>query len=72
MGSRLRSAFEEAAKLPPDKQDAFAAFLLAELHDEQDWMVRFENSQDALSRLANEARREHRAGKTRPLEDLLS
>jgi hypothetical protein len=71
MGDRLRLAFEEAAKLPQQEQEAFAAFLLAELEDEKRWQAEFAASQGALSRLAAKARREHAQGKTLPLEDLL-
>jgi hypothetical protein len=72
MSNRLKLAFEEASKLPEAEQDEFAAFLLAELDDEKRWRQSFARSQDVLSKLAAEARKEHAAGKTRPLEDLLN
>jgi hypothetical protein len=71
MSNRLKLAFDEAAKLPKADQDAFAAFLLAELEDEKQWQKQFAASQGALAKLAAKARREHAQGKTRPLEDLL-
>lgn len=71
MSDRLRLAFDEAAKLPKEEQDAFAAFLLAELEDEKLWQKQFAASQGALAKLAAKARREQSLGKTRPLEDLL-
>ena len=71
MSDRLKLAFDEAAKLPKSEQDAFAAFLLAELEDESRWQAQFAASSGALAKLAAEARREHAQGKTRPLEDLL-
>jgi len=71
MSDPLRSAFDEAAKLPLAEQEAFAAFLLAELADEQQWRERFATSGSALSRLAAKAREEHARGKTQPLDDLL-
>jgi len=71
MSDRLRLAFTEAEKLPEEEQDAFAAFLLAELEDERRWNEQFAASGNALARLAAEARAEHAAGKTRSLEDLI-
>lgn len=70
MSDRLRLAFEEASKLSEREQDAFAAFIIAELQDESGWQARFDNSQEALSRLAASALKEHRQGNTRPLDDL--
>lgn len=70
MSDRLKMAFAEAGKLPEDEQDAFAAFLLAELEDERHWNSQFGASGDVLSRLAAEARAEHAAGKTRPLDEM--
>lgn len=71
MSDRLKHAFAEASKLPAAEQDAFAAFLLAELHDEQQWNEQFAKSADALAKLAAKARREHAEGRTRPIEELL-
>jgi len=71
MSSPLEQAFQEASKLPRAEQDAFAAFLLAELKDERAWEKSFANSQDALARLAEQARKDHAEGWTRPLDDLL-
>ena len=71
MSDRLKLAFEEASKLSELEQEEFAEFLLAELADEQQWKALFARSADQLSKLAAQARREHRAGKTQPLGDLL-
>lgn len=71
MSDRLKHAFDEACKLPKAEQDAFAAFILAELDDENRWQAQFASSATALAKLAAKARREHAAGKTEPLEDLL-
>jgi len=60
----LPRAFDEAAKLPEQEQNAFANWILAELASEQRWTKAFEASQDQLSQLAEEALAEHRAGKT--------
>lgn len=72
MSDRLKLAFAEAEKLPEAEQDLFAAFLLAELEDERHWNEQFSQSADVLAKLAREARAELAAGKTVPLEDLLS
>jgi hypothetical protein len=67
MTQLLEKALSEVAKLPPEEQDAVAAILLEEIASEQRWSGLFAKSQDLLSRLAEEALAEHRAGKTRPL-----
>jgi hypothetical protein len=69
MTKRLEQAFSEAAKLPPDEQEAFAAVLLEELASERRWAEAFARSPQTLSRLAAEALAEHRAGRTRPFEN---
>ncbi len=67
MTNSLQRAFEAAAQLPPDEQDAVAAWLLAELQAERKWNDSFAHSQDVLSALADEATEEHRKGKTQAL-----
>lgn len=57
----------DRAKMP-DMQEAFAAFMLAELESERRWDELFDRSQDLLARLAEEARQEYRAGLTEPLD----
>ena len=69
MTKRLEQAFSEAAKLPPEEQEAFAAILLEELASERRWADAFAKSPQTLSRLAAEALDEHRAGRTRPFEN---
>lgn len=71
MNSNLSAAFEEASKLPQDRQEIFAAFLLAELKDDEEWSQSFAKK-DSLLRLAEEARSEYDAGNTEPIENLLS
>jgi len=71
MSDRLKRAFAEAAKLPEEEQDDFAAFLLSELEDERRWREQFASSPEALAKLAAKARKEHSQGKTRPLDELL-
>ena len=68
MTKRLEQAFSEAAKLPPEEQEAFAAILLEELASERRWAEAFAKSPATLSRLAAQALKEHRAGRTRPLQ----
>jgi predicted amidophosphoribosyltransferase len=68
MGRLLERAFAEAAKLPETEQEAIAALVLAELDSERKWDDLFAKSQDLLSKLAQEARDECRAGQTEPLD----
>ena len=58
----------EAAKLPEQQREAVGAWILAELESERRWDDLFARSQDILSSLAEEARREYRAGLTQPLD----
>ena len=66
----LQKAFERATKLPQEKQDQFARFLLAELESDQRWAELFSHpeSEDLLERLADEAIAAHRAGRTQLLK----
>ncbi len=68
MTKRLEEAFAVAAKLPEREQEALAEWVLEELSEEHQWMQAFGDSQDALSQLSDEAKAEHRTGKTRPLD----
>jgi hypothetical protein len=68
MTKLLEKAFEKAAKLPDDDQDALTRAVLAELASERRWDELFTGSTDVLSELAEEARAEHRAGRTKPLD----
>jgi hypothetical protein len=68
MTKSLQEAFEKASQLPPDEQEAFGAWMLHELDSEQRWDDLFNRSPDLLSKLADEALAEHRAGKTKPLD----
>jgi hypothetical protein len=64
----LEEAFQRASALPESEQDALAARILADLEDERRWDEAFLNSQDLLAELAAEARAEHQAGRTLPLD----
>jgi hypothetical protein len=58
MGRLLDKVIAETAKLPEEEQEAFAAFMLAELESERRWDDLFARSQDLLARMAEEARQE--------------
>lgn len=68
MTKLLAQVFDRLSKLPAAEQDAAAAILLAELESEERWSAAFADSQDALSELADEARRAFATGETTPLE----
>lgn len=68
MTELLRKAFEEADRLPEGDQNALAARLLEEIESEHRWSQAFAKSGSALTRLADEALAEHRAGETRDLD----
>ena len=67
MTQLLEQAFAEAAKLPDLQQNRLAKWLIDELLIEKKWDSSFAESEDLLEELANEALKEHRAGKTKPL-----
>ncbi len=68
MTELLEKAFSEVSKLNESQQDSVALWLLEELASEQRWEKAFNDSQDLLSQLADEALAEHRAGKTKLLD----
>jgi len=68
MTKLLRKAFEEASKLPELEQNVLAKQLLNELVAEKKWEKAFANSEDILSKLADEAIKEHEQGRTKPLD----
>ncbi len=68
MTKLLEKAFEEASKLPPAEQDAFAAWLLEEIASEQRWQQAFAKSEDKLIQLGQQALEERRQGKTEVLD----
>ena len=69
MNQLLQDAFNRVAALPPDAQDRFARFLLAELEADQQWDQLLDRpaSDELLSRLANDTLAAHRVGATAPL-----
>jgi hypothetical protein len=70
MTQLLEKAFSEAARLPDHEQDEFARLMLAELEAERRWadLLARPESEDLLTRLADEALAAHRAGRTRRLD----
>ncbi len=68
MTRALDAAVTKLASLPADEQDRIAQWLLDELQDEEHWARQFSASQDALSKLAAEARAERAAGRATELD----
>ena len=62
MTKLLKQAFERAAALPGDEQDAIASIVLDEIEDEARWRASFAKSQDVLAKLAKQARAESARG----------
>ena len=68
MTRALDAAIAKLARLPADEQDRIAQWLLDELHDDEHWARQFAASQDALSKLAAEARADRSAGRATELD----
>mgnify|MGYP001218746508 FL=1 len=68
MTRALDSALAKLATLPVDEQDRIAQWLFDELRDEEHWAHQFSASQDALSKLAAEARADRAGGRTTELD----
>jgi len=68
MTKALKRAFEAAAKLPDQDQDALAAAILEELVADERWEAALGADPGALEGLADEALNEHRQGRTKPLD----
>ena len=66
MTTLLTQAFERAATLPDELQEALARELLDEIEWEQRWDKAFAESQGVLDRMAERALAQYRAGKTEP------
>jgi len=65
MVNNLEKAFAEASKLPKPEQEALAVWILQELASDKIWGEAFDASEDALSRLADEAVEDHHHGRTK-------
>jgi hypothetical protein len=63
----LEKAFEEVSQLPEIEQNAIARWLMEEVIAEKKWAKLVAESEDALEKMADEALKEHIAGKTEPL-----
>ena len=68
MTRALDAAIAKLSELPLEEQDRIARWLLDELGDEEAWARRFATSQDALSKLAAEARADLAAGRAAELD----
>jgi len=69
MGKLLERAIEEAHKLSDNDQEAIGAWLLAEIESERRWDELFSRPpSEALERMADEALRDLRDGRTNPLD----
>jgi len=68
MTKLLERAFAEASRLPEAEQDSLAERLLSEIESDLQWDDAFARSGNLLSRLAEEALEEHRAGLTQDLD----
>lgn len=71
MTELLQQAIAQIEKLPPDRQDAIAAGLLAELQDEKKWETSFAATTDEQwERMAAMVRQEIISGETIPLDEV--
>ena len=68
MSTLLEKAFNEIKKLPETEQNIFAKWILEELEAERKWDKLFAESEDILEKLAEEALKEHKEGKTEVLD----
>ena len=65
----LNSAFEEVQKLPEESRDTLAEQLIKDIEAEIRWDETLAKSPDVLARLADKAREEYRAGRTKELKN---
>jgi hypothetical protein len=68
MTQTLDAVIAKLATLPAEEQDRVAHWLLDELRDDEQWMRQFATSQDALSKLAAEARADRAHGRATELD----
>ena len=71
MTELLEHALRKVAMLPREEQDAMASQIIETLEDEAAWKATLARDPGKLRRLAEDARQEHREGKTAPLDELL-
>ncbi|GAC1393820.1 MAG: hypothetical protein NVS4B11_29490 [Ktedonobacteraceae bacterium] len=69
----LRKAFELAQQQPEAEQEVIAQLILAEFRAEESWneLLTHPKSVTLLEQLADQARKEHNAGLTHDLDELL-
>ncbi len=68
MTELLEKAIKKAGRLPKAQQNAIAELIIEEIEDEKKWQSKFKNSQNKLSKLADEAVDEYNKDKTEPLK----
>jgi len=68
MSTLLEKAFNEFLKFSETEQNIFAKWILEELESERKWDKLFAESEDILEKLAEEALKEHKEGKTEVLD----
>ncbi len=73
MTTLMKKAIEALSNLPEEKQDLYAQEILDSLEGDEKWDVLFADprSETLLSQMATKAHKEHKAGQTRPLDELL-
>jgi hypothetical protein len=67
MTELLSKAFEQAVKLPQTLQDEIAEQLLEDIEGELKWDETLAKSHDKLAKLANQALKEFKAGRTQKM-----
>jgi len=67
MTKLLSDAFEKASQLPENLQDELARILLDELAWEGRWNQTLDESTDKLDRMAEDALKDYRAGRTKEM-----
>lgn len=68
MTDLLDEAVSRIEELPVEKQNEIASWILAELSSEKKWQASFQESNDDLSTLADEALKAHESGDTDELD----
>jgi hypothetical protein len=68
MNRTLKEVIDAVSRLPETDQEELASAILQELQTEAKWQSALNDSQPALSKLAEEALEEYRAGRTETLD----
>ncbi len=68
MTRTLDAAIAKLATLPPEEQDRLGQWLLDELRDDDQWSHQFAGSEEALGKLAAEARADRSQGRATDLD----